>query len=145
MKDKSKQNTLLIYYLNGIIIAPIYFFMMKDILLEVAIGLSVFIGIILPSFGWFLFYLNTYYAINHHHKKPILFMVIITSFIYLIPAGIISYNIVIKKNSMVIANLQQGNTKFNNQNTVNGIRCPKCNNFNIGKSSFCIQCGYRLK
>ncbi len=145
MKDKSKQKTLLIYYLNGLIIAPIYFFLMKDVLLEVAIGLSVFIGIILPSFGWCLFYLNTYFAINHHHKKPNIIMVILTSFVYLIPAAIISYNIVTKKYSIVIANLQQGNPRFNTQNTVNGIRCPKCNNFNMGNGNFCIQCGYKLK
>ena len=72
-------------------------------------------------------------------------MIIISSFIYLIPAAIIGYNIVMKKYSMVIANFQQGNTRFNNQNTVNGIKCPKCNNFNIGNGNFCIQCGYRLK
>ena len=145
MKDKSKRNTLLIYLLNGIIIAPIFFFMMKDVFLPAAIGLSVFVGLFFPLMGWGIFYLNTYFAINHHHRKPSLIMVIWGSFIYLIPAGIIGYNIVTKKYSMVIANLQQGNPRFNAQNTVNGIRCPKCNNFNMGNGNFCIQCGYKLK
>ncbi len=196
MKDKSKLNTLLIFYLNGIIIAPIYYFLFKDILLEVAIGLSVFIGIILPTFGWFLFYLNTYFAINHHHKKPSIFMVILGSFIYLIPAAIISYSYVTKKlsntianlnnkkpsyrnqryvkeircpncnalitqgnnfcihcgstyvmekNNQIIANLSQKSGQFNNQNSVNGIKCPKCNNFNIANGDFCVTCGFKLK
>ena len=145
MKDKSKRQTFLIYYLNGIIFALIVFFIFKDIFLPVAIGMSVFSGLFFPALGWFTFYLTTYYAINHHKRKPFFIMVIIGSYVYLIPAAIICYNIVLTKYSMVIANFQQGNTKFNNQNPINGINCPKCNNFNMGNGTFCIQCGYKLK
>ncbi|QEE16180.1 hypothetical protein DSAG12_02009 [Promethearchaeum syntrophicum] len=145
MKDEIKQKMILIYYINGIIFATIFFFVFKNIFLPAAIVVSVFIAVIFTSMGWGIFYLNTYFKINHHHQKPNLLMVLLSSFIYLIPAGIICYNIFTKKYSNIIANFQKGNTKYKKQITTNGIKCQKCNNFNIGNGNFCIQCGYKLK
>ncbi len=141
MKDKSKLYTYLIYLLNGLIIAPIYYFLFKNIPIGIAVGISLFIGIIIPTFSWTLFYLNTFYAINHHKRKPFLIMVIMMSAIYLIPAAIICYLYVIKQYSQTIANFNIKKQYYRNQRYITEVRCPNCNTLIIHGNNFCTQCG----